>query len=293
MPTLLYDLGESIRIPFEPEDVFIGHPLFPYSPDAARVTELSIHQKVRPRIFTLISPLHCNIDIRTDHINKAYLDAIDRLMPEADILFAIMGEYWWDRWDSSPYAHWKPKMVRLDMAVNTKDFPRVKRSFNPPGERGYLYIGRNDTMKGINLLSKLLSEVGDYPRGWIGSGPEIPGVPRIAVRQPLTPDFMSRIAGQFDFFITTGVADPNPTTVLESMAWGFPVICTPQSGYYETAYRKNVFHDNIPGSLKTLRELQFADEKKLMQLADEARHIVEKDYTWEKFVSTILLKLKL
>jgi hypothetical protein len=39
---------------------------------------------------------------------------------------AIMGEYWWDQWDLSKYAHWKTKMVRLDMAVDATRYPRVK-----------------------------------------------------------------------------------------------------------------------------------------------------------------------
>jgi glycosyltransferase involved in cell wall biosynthesis len=99
---------------------------------------------------------------------------------------------------------------------------------------------------------------------------------------------MRQMAERFDFFITTGIADPNPTTILESMAWGFPVICTPQSGYYATSYMQNVFHDNFTESLNLLRELQFADENELVRMADEARLIVEGEYTWEKFVSTIL-----
>ena len=55
-------------------------------------------------------------------------------------------------------------------------------------------------MKGIDLLSKLLSEVGDHPRGWLGSGPDIPGVPNVSQGVPLSPDFMRSIAEKFDFW---------------------------------------------------------------------------------------------
>jgi len=292
MPTLLYHLRDRIKIRFKPNDLFIGHPIFPFSPGIIGVTELSIDQKPRPKVFALISPLHCNVKIESSHINKGYLDAIDRLLPKVDILFAIMGPYWWDQWDSSPYAHWKSKMVRLDMAIDIKNFPRVKKQFNPKGKRGYLYIGRNDPMKGIDLLNKLLSQVGDVPKGWIGSGLDIPGVPRISIPRPLTPTFMSKVAECFDFFITTGIADPNPTTILESMAWGFPVICTRQSGYYATSFRSEVFFDNFKESLATLKALQFADEDKLLKMANEARTFVEKEYTWDRFVMTIFQKLK-
>lgn len=288
MPTLLYDLREQVRAKFETGDIFLGHPRFPYSSGVKGVTELSVGQEPRPQVVALISPLHCNIEVNTKHINKAYLDAIEQLLPKADMLFAIMGPYWWDQWDSSPYAHWKPKMIRLDLAVEVRRFPRVKKRFNAPGKRGYLYIGRNDPMKGIEFLSTLLTEVGEYPRGWIGPGPEIPGVPRISTPRLLTPKLMNHVAERFDFFITTGLADPNPTTVLESMAWGFPVICTPQSGYYATSYRCNVYHEDLSSSVQTLRELQFCDETKLIEMADEARRVVEADHNWQKFVSKVL-----
>ena len=293
MPTLLYHLQEKVKIRFKPDDIFIGHPYFPGGQGHRGVTELSISQSKRPNLFALISPLHCNTNIVTSHINRDYLDEVDKLVREADILFAIMGEYWWDQWKESPYTHWLPKMVRLDLAVDTQDFPRVKTKFNPPGKRRFLYIGRNDPMKGIDLLTKLLSEGGKFSGGWIGSGPDIPGIPRVSPSRDLSPEFMQQIAEHFDFFITTGVADPNPTTILESMSWGFPVICTPQSGYYETAYLRNVYHDNIPRSLEVLEELQHAKEEDLMSRANEARTVVETEYTWDRFLSTIFSALNI
>jgi len=293
MPTFLYHLSEKIKIEFDADDIFIGHPMFPYSAGARGVTELSVDQKPRPRIFSLISPLHCNIECQTSHINKSYLDAVDALIGKCDVLFAIMGQYWWDRWDYSPYAHWKSKMVRLDMAVDPQFYPRVKTGFNPPGKRGYLYIGQNNPLKGTTLLSQLFAKLGEFPRGWIGYGPDIPGVPRISPHRALTPDFMGEVAKSYDFFITTGIGDANPTTILESMAWGLPVICTPQSGYYETTYLRNIFHEDISKSTEVLRELQYAREDDLMRMADEARRVVETEYTWDKFTSTIFSILQI
>ena len=82
-------------------------------------------------------------------------------------------------------------------------------------------------------------------------------------------------------------SSPNPTTILESMSWGFPVVCTPQSGYYETSYRKNIYHDDFDRSVEVLRQLQFADENVLQEMSTEARRVVERDYTWDRFIDTI------
>ena len=292
IPTLLYHLTERVHCRFQPEDIFLGHPYFPHAEGEYGVTELALKENIRTRKVALISPLHCDVKIKTDHINKEFLDDVDKLLPSADILFGIMGEYWWDQWDSSPYAHWKSKMVRLDMAVDAQRYPRVKKSFNPAGKRGYLYIGNSsDPRKGVDFLSRLMNQFDGYPKGWIGSGPDIPNVPRISDSRQLTPKFMAEVGKQYDFFISPAKADPNPTTILESMAWGFPVVCTPQSGYYGRDYRKNIYLDDIAESVNVLNKLQYADERKLILMADEAREIVVADYSWDKFTSTVIQKL--
>ena len=292
MPTLLYHLTERVHCKFQSDDIFLGHPFFPHLKNGYGVTELALREKDRPKKVALISPLHCDVTILTAHINKDFLDDIDKLMPHADVLFSIMGEYWWDQWDKSPYSHWKSKMIRLDMAVDTQRYPRLKKTFNPAGKRGYLYIGNSsDPRKGTDFLSLLMERVGECPKGWIGSGPDIPNIPRIASNCALTPEFMSEIASKYDFFISPAKADPNPTTILECMSWGFPVICTPQSGYYETSYLKNIFMDDLEGSINTLKYLQFADQSELIKMADEARDVVVANYNWDKFTSAIILNL--
>jgi len=294
MPALLYHLTEKVRCGFEPDDIFLGHPYFPHSEGQYGVTELAFRESIRPKRLALITPLHCDVKIKTDHINKDFLDDVDKLLPSADILFAIMGRYWWDQWDLSPYSHWKSKMVRLDMAVDTSRYPQLKTSFNPPGKRGYLYIGNSiDPRKGIDFLSQIMSQLKEYRKGWIGSGPDIPNVPRISKERQLTPEFMTEIAKEFDFFISPSIADPNPTTILECMAWGFPVACTPQSGYYETDYRKNIYLNNIAQSVGVLRGLQYENDDVLHLMANKARDIVITDYNWDKFTSTIIKNLGL
>lgn len=287
-PTVLYHLTENIKIKFSEDDIFIGHPFFPYQQNGGGVTEYALTSKVRPKILAIISPLHCDTNVKTTHINKEFLDHVDRLMPQVDILFAIMGEYWWKQWDSSPYAHWKPKMIRLDMAVDVKHYPFIKKKFNKPGQRKFLYIGKNDPMKGTKFLSQLALEMRDFDFGWIGSGPEIEGVKRISGVRQLTPRFMSKVAEEYDFFISLSRADPNPTTILESMAWGFPVICTPQSGYYETDYMRNIYRDDITKSMEIIKSLQNLGEAEVRKWVELARQAVEKEYNWEWFTGKIL-----
>jgi glycosyltransferase involved in cell wall biosynthesis len=292
VPTKLYHLSERIQCRFHKDDIFIGHPYFPYKQGKYGITEMVVNGRIRPKITALITPLHCDTLTPNPHINKEFLMSVDRLVPRIDILFGIMGQYWWDVWDSSPFAHWKHKMIRLDMAVDANKYPHVKKRFNQPGNRGYLFISASDDpRKGADLFSHLMKELGDFPRGWIGNGPEIPNVARISTNRALTPEFMSNIAEKYDFFVSPAMADPNPTTILESMAWGFPVACTRQSGYYETEYRKNIFLDDISTSIQVLRDLQYEGEDKLANMAKKARKVVESEYTWGRFTENIIKKL--
>jgi glycosyltransferase involved in cell wall biosynthesis len=282
-----------VRCGFSEDDIFIGHPFFPHELGRYGVTELAAKEARRPRKFALIAPLHCDLAISHKHINKEFLADVDRLMPVTDVLFAIMGDYWWDQWSKSPFAHWKHKMTRLDLAVDVNYFPRVKTRFNKAGRRGYLYIGANEPRKGTDVLSHLMNQLGNYPCGWVGRGPEIPGIKHISPDRPLTPSFMAELANTFDFFVSPSRVDPNPTTILESMAWGFPVICTPQSGYYETSYRSNIFIDNYDRSVAVLQRLQYANGAELLRMASEARAVVETQYSWDRFTSSIVSRLEL
>lgn len=287
-PTYLYHLTEKIKINFERDDIFIGHPYFPIKDIQKGVTEFALNAKKRPKITSIITPLHCNITINTSHINLCFLNHVDKLVPNCDIIFGIMGEFWWDQWKNSKFAHWQTKMVRLDMAINIRYYPKVKNSFNLKGKRKFFFIGRNDPMKGSEFLSELALGLPQFEFGWIGSGAEIKGVKRISSFVQLTPEFMKTVACEYDFFISPSLADPNPTTILESMAWGFPVLSTLESGYYESDVITNIFSDDLEKSKSILHKYQYMDEKELIDIAKNSRKYVEVNHSWEKLTRTII-----
>jgi len=290
-PTYLYHLTQKSKIKFDSDDIFLGHPYFPIDKFRSGVTEKALGVNNRPKITALITPLHCNLTIDTGHINLAFLNHVDKLVVNCDILFAIMGEYWWDQWANSKFAHWQSKMVRLDMAVDIEKYPRVKKAFNPKGKRRYLFIGRNDPMKGTDFLSELALSLPQFEFGWIGSGSEIKGVKRLYSFVQLTPELMRTIANEYDFFISPSLADPNPTTILEAMAWGFPVLSTPESGYYESSVIKNIFSNDLEKSKEVLIRYQFLEEGELMYTSECARSFVGSHHSWDKLTATIVASL--
>lgn len=286
--TRLFHLEEDIRIKFGADDIFIGHPFFPIKNNERGITENAFSAKKRPRVKALITPLHCDYSTSTQHINKAFLDHVEVLSKNCDVLFTFMGEYWWDKWKESIYSHMQKKMIRMDMAIDIHYFPRIKKVFNKPGQRKFLYIGKNDPTKGTTFLSNIAKVYEKGTFGWIGGGNGIDGITRIDGYTELTPDYMEKIALEYDFFISPSVADANPTTILEAMAWGFPVLATSQSGYYESKAITNIYLNDVEKTQAVLDKFQNMDESELKERTDFGRNTVEQKYNWRSVTALVV-----
>ena len=102
-----------------------------------------------------------------------------------------------------------------------------------------------------------------------------------------TRPYLERLAEECDFLLAPGVSDANPTVVLEAMAWGFPVACTPQSGYYNMPEILPLSIGDMRQNVEVLDTLQETDERELLARADAARTLVATKYTWERFTGTL------
>ncbi len=276
----LYDWREKGIIELKPDDVLIGHP----HPDPETLVQQALRSGARCRLKALMFPIH--------HALPEFNEYALPLMERADVVLGIMGPYWYDTLESSFLAQWKKKIVRLDLAVSAAEFPLVKKQFNAPGKRGYLYIGNNRPEKGIEALSATLERLEKYPRGWVGGGPDIPHATRIAGYRELTREFIAGLAERYDIFLNTSISDANPATILEAMAWGFPVACTPESGYYNMPTIVSLSTTDIDANVAALEELQQAPEERLTELSRANRALVETQYTWEQFCGAVWSQLE-
>ena len=275
-----YDWKERVAIPHRPDDVLIGHP-FPHDPKRA-FNRACLEGTFAARVS--MNPLHYGL--------PEYLQALAPMLDACDHILGITGPYWWNTWSQGPFTRWTPKITRLDMAIEIRHFPRVKRAFNPPGRRKFLFIGNGGIQKGTHLLSQLFGLAqGRHQCVWIGADRAFPNLERRPF-QRLQGDVIERLAAECDIFLTMGIADANPTTILESMAWGFPVACTPQSGYYKMSEIRELSTTDMAHNLAVLDAFQSADEGELREQADRARSLVESRYTFERFTSTVVDTLR-
>jgi len=273
--TLLYDWTERVPIPGNDRDVLIGHP---FPGDEGRTWNRACREGTFALRIAMLPLSHRMVEIN---------GGLDPYIPLVDAVFGIMGPYWYDTWQDSALAHWKEKIIPVDMAIDASLFPRVKRRFNPPGKRTFLYIGGSGAQKGTHLLPILFGLAKRHRCVWIGNGPPVP----LVERRPwavLDGPYLARLAEECDVFLTMGVSDANPTTILEAMAWGFPVCCTPQSGYSDMAEIVPLSLTDMRRNVETLERMQDAPEEELLARADAARRLVESRYNWERFLRTVV-----
>ncbi|TFG60249.1 MAG: hypothetical protein E4H29_02720 [Deltaproteobacteria bacterium] len=273
--TLLYDWTERVPIRGGKRDLLVGHP---YPGDGGEVWNRACMEGDFGLRIALFPISH-----RMAEVNSFF----EPYVPRVDRILGIMGSHWYETWDRSPFAHWKEKLVRLDMAIDSRRFPRVKRRFNPPGRRKFLYIGGAGAQKGTHLLSILFGLAPAHRCLWIGTGPGVPNIERRPWTR-LEGDALSRLAQECDVFLTMGVSDANPATILEAMAWGFPVCCTPESGYAGMPEIVPMKIEDMRHNREVLDRMQEAPEEVLLAQADRARRLVESEYTWERFTGTVL-----
>jgi len=267
----LYDLQERIKIVPQKGDILLGHPYMdPHSVmwDALQNKDFSAKY--------LISPYNHN----TSQVTW-FSEAVKR----CDLYFAICGQYWFDTFSNSPFYDLAEKIVHLNMAINTVDYPFVKKKYNPPGKRRFFYIGRYGHFgdeKGIALLEQLAAWIPGFEGGYICEGGEINGWHQISKPTRLTPEFMTNLAGSYDFFINMSRADAQATTVLEAMSWGFPVACTKETGYSdESLFYLNI--DDLEQNVAIIEQMQNSPDDELHRISEKNRKLAESKYNWQHF----------
>lgn len=259
----------------EPGDVLLGHP----HPTRGTIFRRSARERGWSRVL-MLGPYHHG-DLR----QNAFVDSIIR---DCDLFLAITGPYWFGTIEASSCAHWRPKMVHVDMAVERAHFPPVKGTFSEPGHRRFVYIGTTAYMKNTPYLGAIAREMQGVDFAWIGRGASgIQGLRPLGFLDFDSPDGQ-RLLATFDFMLTVGRADANPTTILEAMAWGLIPVCTPQSGYAGVPGIANVPLGDAAEAATILRRLNEAPEEELLETQAANWRALDTHYNWDRFARQVV-----
>lgn len=262
-----------------PDDILLGHPHY----DPNTVIQRAFKRDLPCRARYLIHPFH--------HRRVEDNFPFDHLARAATKIFSICGPYWYDTIGDTVFAHWKEKMVRVDMAIDLNHWPYRKTTFNAPGNRGVVYVGSGMPQKNVGLLTEIAKRLPEVRFDWYGGSGDhsLAALTNTHVEgwTDFTPQKVAEICYRNDLFVNVSISDANPTTLLEfGLASGIVPLVTETSGYW----RDDCFI-NIPlnaGAAATIIKDWLQKPSEELQARSLAnRTICEQKYTWERFCQTI------
>lgn len=266
-----HDFDRMYRIDPKPGDILIGHA----HPLPGTVFRRSLRCRGWARRI-LLEPFNADWN---------QVGFIDDIIDDCDLFLAITGRYWFGH-INSPTDRWKPKMVHVDLAVDRAQFPRVRTTIAPKGRRKFLYIGNDHPGKNLSYLDAIAKAWQGGTIEWAGRGKPLANVRSLGFVDFASEGGRSLIA-EYDFLITVGNADANPTTVLEAMSWGLLPICTPTSGYVDEPAIINVPGDDVGGVCVVLDGLQQMDDGDIIERRRWADERLATHFHWERLVGQV------
>ena len=151
-----------------------------------------------------------------------------KVLPYCDKFIAICGNYWFNKARFSYFKKWLPIMVQQDMAINSKDYPFLKKNFNKKNRRKFLYIGNDATEKKLRYLKYLAGRLNTKNFSTIGA--KIDGLKNYGYLN-LKSNKSKKIISNYDFLILTSKYDANPTVILEAISFGLIPVVTHECGF--------------------------------------------------------------
>lgn len=273
------NLDELTQDTIGAEDIVIGHTWF--APEGGWMHQ-ALNSDCR-RVFILQPYSHGMV---SDGDVPRVLD----LWHRAAHLFLITGEFWHFTMSGSPYAALKPKSTRLDMAINPEQHPFLKTSWNKSGRRGWLCIGNDVPAKGFAYIAELARTAGVRLGHYGSASPAtFQHVPQMTLHGGRLFDVaaITDICQQYDFFISLAPMDANPTTLLETAAWGLIGFSNRESGYLPDKPFLELKLGDMAFNLHQLRTWQHMDEYELRQRNRDMRETIEKQYSWQRFCDRV------
>lgn len=264
------------------EDIVIGHAWF----TGNSFMEQASQQPCRARF--IMQPYTEKM------VGDEALESLHFQWSAADWLFLNTGSYWFDRMPESDYARYADKATRVDNVVNPALHPHSKRQWHEAGKRVGLCIGYNNPVKGVDLVADLARTAG-FKLVTLGLSDTtlFQHVPQLVMMDGMnfTPENITWLCQEVDFFLTMGRFDANPTTLLETSCWGLLACCTEQCGYYANQPFIELRLDDMVHNWDVIDWIQHAPQAELSDRANVIRQQVIAGHSIQTRLDTMWNKI--
>jgi glycosyltransferase involved in cell wall biosynthesis len=276
-----YSLYEEILEPFCPtsNDILIGHPRWE--------NNNTFRQLLKKKGWRRIIVLHpfCPLDL----LSYAHLYFYCIF---ADSFIAITGKYWKNEIINTHFSEWHNKILQIDLAIDRKFFPQVKKKFNQAGKRKFLFVGNHPHFKNVEFLNQLAGNLKEVEFHRIGPiSRKFKNLIQHGELELSSPE-ARQIVKDMDFMITAGNRDANPTTVIELASMGLISICPVGSGYYESDGVFNISGSNMKLAQKQINNFNYMNESNLVKKRAEMNRLIMTRYSWSFFSKKVIQEIE-
>ena len=167
----------------------------------------------------------------------------------------------------------------------------IKKKFNSIKKRRFLYIGHTGWYKNTKFLEKLATKIPETEFAWMGGNQTLKNIKTLG-KYDFSSQEAKNLIQEYDFMITLGSADANPTTILEAMAWGLIPVCSVQSGYVGFPNIRNISIDSIDDTLETIKQLQSVSEEQLIKWQRANLTELDNHFNWKRFCDQVLSEIE-
>lgn len=217
--------------------------------------------------------------------DKKRFGYLRNVLPKVDYFAAICGKYWGNKIYKINDEFFKNNFKQIDLAIDLDHFKLIKTKFNKPGERKFLYIGNNHYSKNLEYFIALAKKISPSLFGSINT--KINFINNFHEYIDFSNPESLEIIKDYDFLLMTGKSDPNPTVILEAMAWGLVPISTKGSGYIEKD-GVILLTGELQKDVRILEKYQNIIEEDLLKIQSKNLKILKNEFNWLRFANQII-----
>ncbi len=268
---------ESLR-EVKPEDVLIGH-VGPWVKEAAKKGFQNI---------ILFNPANRWYPTRNSPIFESNATIAEQVHLAKSVI-AQSGVYWRTTAEYPEPMKWR----WIDLGIDTNLFPFIKREFNPPGKRQFLFFHLYDSLqKGSDIAEEIIRAKPGDNFTWLG-GATIKKTHNLRVFPQMlnTSERFRQEVGNCDFILTPSREDAQPGTVVEAAALGLIPATTYTSGY-SISFPFLVEPNKVELWGQVVDYLQAVDNSVLLEVQDFIQHYLRSFHDWYLIEAEILFYLR-
>jgi len=180
----------------------------------------------------------------------------------------------------------------IDLGIEPLLFPRVKREFNPAGQRRFCFAHLYDAaQKGSDIAREIIGARPEYEFSWVGGEPFSAMNVRSYSPRPNTHKDFQRVVGKCDFILVPSREDAQPGIPVEGAALGLIPVTTYTSGY-SISYPRLVEPNTLEEWLNVIDYLQNVPEAELGQARSVFDAYLGSVHNWHTVESQIVFYLR-